>query len=272
MVPDINKTTATAGTSGANRTLDDASKKKLQKAVNDFEAMFVNYLLQNLRNTIPQSEEEGSGFGKDVMQGMFDMEISKQIAGNSSFGIAEMLYKQMTGEPLPRHAAASARVSGSGTPGNGVPIEPSARTQSGLHNRIEQYSDSIKNASASYDMDPNLIKAVIAAESGGNARALSSKNAKGLMQLIDSTASDMGVSNVWDPNENIQGGTKYLKGLLDQFDGDTKLALASYNAGPDSVKRYGGIPPFAETQQYVQRVMGFLNAFRQQEVASNAKN
>ena len=89
--------------------------------------------------------------------------------------------------------------------------------------------------------------------------ALSKANAKGLMQLIDSTATDMGVKNVWNPAQNIEGGTKYISKMLKKYDGDVELSLAAYNAGPGNVDKYNGIPPFDETQKYVKRVLGYLN-------------
>ena len=99
-----------------------------------------------------------------------------------------------------------------------------------------------------------LVSAVIKAESNGDPKAVSTAGAKGLMQLIDSTASDMGVRNVFDPRENIEGGVKYLRKMINRF-GDIKKALAAYNAGPEAVKRYEGIPPYRETKNYVEKVL-----------------
>lgn len=102
-----------------------------------------------------------------------------------------------------------------------------------------------------YGLDPNLVLAVIAVESAFRHDAVSPKNAQGLMQLMPGTASRFGVSNAFDPEDNLNGGMRYLAELLRLFDGDLQLALAAYNAGEHQVKRFGGIPPFAETRRYV---------------------
>ncbi len=108
---------------------------------------------------------------------------------------------------------------------------------------------------AAWGVDPALVKAIIANESGFDANATSKTGAQGLMQLEPSTAAELGVSNAYDPAQNVSGGTRYLRGLLDRFHGDVPLAVAAYNAGPGAVEKYGGVPPYAETQNYVQNVM-----------------
>lgn len=116
------------------------------------------------------------------------------------------------------------------------------------------YSDLIKAAAAKYSLDPKLLECVMAAESNFNPRAISSKNALGLMQLLPETAQRMAVKNPFDPAQNIEGGARYLRLMLDRFSGNLTLALAAYNAGPDKVTLYGGVPPFRQTIDYIRRV------------------
>ncbi len=121
------------------------------------------------------------------------------------------------------------------------------------------YHNIILANAETYDIDPSLIKAVIETESNWDCMAISTKGAMGLMQLMPGTATDMNVRNPFNPEENIEGGTKYLKYLLERFKGDLTLALAAYNAGPNAVEKYGYIPPYSETRQYVSKVLSLYN-------------
>jgi soluble lytic murein transglycosylase-like protein len=113
----------------------------------------------------------------------------------------------------------------------------------------------VQQIAAPYSIDPQLVLAVMQAESGFNPGALSPKNAQGLMQLIPATAQRFGVKNAWDPAENIRGGAAYLHWLIRHFSGKVEWVLAAYNAGEHSVERYRGVPPYSETQAYVQKIL-----------------
>jgi soluble lytic murein transglycosylase-like protein len=126
----------------------------------------------------------------------------------------------------------------------------------------EAYKDLIQEASEFFKVEAALIRAVIHAESAFDDRAQSPKGAMGLMQLMPDTAKSLGVRDAYDAKQNIFGGTKYLAYLLKLLQGDVRLALASYNAGPESVKRYGGIPPYNETREYVRKVVELSESYR----------
>jgi soluble lytic murein transglycosylase-like protein len=122
----------------------------------------------------------------------------------------------------------------------------------------------VSTNSSQWNVDPSLVKAIIANESGFNANATSNVGAQGLMQLMPGTASGLGVTNAYDPAQNVAGGTRYIKGLLDRFGGDMRKAVAAYNAGPGAVEKYDGVPPYAETQNYVQNVLASYEKYRNQ--------
>jgi len=215
-------------------------QERLRRAAQDFEALFISYLLKVMRESIPKSGLLDEGLQGEIFKAMFDQEIAKRIARTKGLGIAEVIYRQLSGGAPSRRP---------------VTRFYDLRPQKPSFYRIRRYSDIVKSAAQRYKVDPNLIRAIIIRESGGDPQAISPKGAKGLMQLMPQTAREMGVRDPLDPEENIFAGTKYFRKLLDKFKGDLMLSLAAYNAGPGAVERYGGIPPFKETRDFVKRVL-----------------
>ena len=140
-------------------------------------------------------------------------------------------------------------------PEDQFPAPPAADADFGV-----RYASFIRASAQKHGVDEKLIAGVIEAESNYDAKAVSRKNALGLMQLLPSTAAHYAVTNIFDPAQNIEAGTHYLKDLLEKYRGNIRFALAAYNAGPEMVDRYGGVPPFAETQHYVRSITAKLAA------------
>jgi len=137
-----------------------------------------------------------------------------------------------------------------------IPLPPAAAAQAATREDVDRL---VNSASDQHQVDPDLIRSVIKAESGFNSRAVSPKGAQGLMQLMPSTASKLGVKDAFAPGENIEGGTRYLRDLLVLYNNDMAKALAAYNAGPQRVAQYNGVPPYRETHAYVARVIKDFN-------------
>lgn len=148
-----------------------------------------------------------------------------------------------------------------------IPSEPKRPT---AHEHIP-FHGIIVQVAGRYEVDPHLIRAIIFAESGFNPKAKSKKGARGLMQLMPSTAKSLGVQDIYDPEENIDGGVRYFRSLLDRFEGDVQLALAAYNAGSRHVRNYEGVPPFRATRLYIKKVLKFHKKFKAEMAARNAR-
>jgi soluble lytic murein transglycosylase-like protein len=148
-------------------------------------------------------------------------------------------------------------------PVNAVPTPVSYAPPASSEANARQSLDAVVEQTARrHDVDVNLVKAMIHTESNSNPRAVSNKGALGLMQLMPFTARDLGVTNAFDPVQNVDGGVRYLKSLLTQFGGDLSRSLAAYNAGPGAVTRYGGVPPYRETQDYVKKIGDLYGSLR----------
>ncbi len=241
-----------------------AQKTKIAHAAKEFESLLTSIMLNSMTKTTNGMFGSNSFGGNDFSM-IFLNKIASYISEKKDLGIADVLYKKITGENL--DAKPKVQEMNPLKPEEKPELKPPSKKVSSIApsnkamDRLSQYSNIINQASDLYGVNKNLIKSVILTESSAKEKAISGANAKGLMQLVDSTATEMGVKNIWNPKQNIFGGTKYLAEMLRKYNGNLDLALASYNAGPQNVDKYGGIPPFEETQNYVKRVLGYLNHF-----------
>ncbi len=280
--------------------ISSENKEKIKQAAKGFEAIFLNFFLKEIKsglfgqNESMFSGEEGNSmsFGSDTLLGYNQMLFSEHIANaGSGIGIADLIYKNLTGEYLTQKSVqkndledqieniekqnsnklsittekhqdnSSDKINIRETNNNNISNSENGFQQR-VESRLKKYDNIIQQASEEFNVPYELIKAVITAESAGRENAVSKVGAKGLMQLMDGTAEYLGVKNSFDPRENIFGGSKYLREMLDKFKGSLNLALAAYNAGPGNVQKYNGIPPFNETQQYVKKVINYYNQFK----------
>jgi Rod binding domain-containing protein len=248
--------------------LSAKDKEKIKKAAKQFESLFTAMMLKSMTKNTEGLFGEDS-YGGDYFNMIFQNAIASKISEGKGIGISDLIYKKLA-EKTELQEINKANVEKAQPAGKAAEkidlnnhdqdffsIPPS---QSSL-NRLNKYESIIGQASELYNVDKNLVKSVILAESAANEKAVSKAKAKGLMQLMDQTAREMGVNNVLDPKENILGGTKYLAQMLRLYNGDVNLALASYNAGPGAVEKFNGVPPFEETKNYITRVIGYLNHF-----------
>jgi Rod binding domain-containing protein len=268
MVTPMQSPTTGSPAQNTAQTLQDAKAKKVAQ---EFESIFTTMMLKSMRGATAAQDDENqflpTSLGEKIYTEMLDEEYGKIASKQGTIGLANLILKQLQkdgGASMPsmqmlkglniqpwmldKQFVPSSGASGS----NGASGAPAAN--------LDQWLPFITAAARQYNVDPHLISAVIMQESSGNPNAVSSKGAKGLMQLMDTTASTLGVTRPFAPQANIMGGTKYLRQLLDKFDGNEALALASYNAGPAAVDQYKGIPPYDETKRYV---TGVLNLRRQ---------
>ncbi|MBU1097637.1 MAG: transglycosylase SLT domain-containing protein [Bacteroidetes bacterium] len=237
-------------------------KEKIAGASKDFESLLTSMMIKSMTQTT-QGLFGSEGFGGDYFDTLLEGQIASMMSKGKGLGISEQVYRKITGEELNNlkiEKIDSNPFKNSPLKINKTsPVSGNLKPSLGSVNRLEKYNDIISSASKKYGIGENLIKSVILTESAANPTAVSKANAKGLMQLMDSTAQDMGVNNCFNPVENIHGGAKYLAKMIRQYNGNLELALAAYNAGPGNVAKYDGIPPFKETKNYINRVINYLN-------------
>ncbi len=219
--------------------------ENLDSASRDFEQFLLKGMLERMLSTL----EGGGLFEKEntssrFFQSLFSEEIARDWSESGEVGISELITKSLGAKADPDQPLAALEASR---------MEARARRPHVTQQRPELESIA-RDSAATAELDPDWVCAIIECESSWEPRARSAKGARGLMQLMPATARELGVRDSWDPRQNIEGGVRYLKQLLDRFGGDRVLAAAAYNAGPNAVERHGGVPPYPETRNYVQRI------------------
>lgn len=196
-------------------------------SINQIKTLLELQALQNFSNTSNSQNADASSIFQDLLTAALQSSMAEKKE-NQTDGLINNLY----------HFPMSNKF---------TPINKNISASKNIESIIEK-------ASNEYNLPAKLIKAVIQQESGFQSNAVSNAGAAGLMQLMPQTAKGLGVTDIFDPEQNILAGSKYLRNMLDRYDGNIELALAAYNAGPGNVDRYGGIPPFKETQNYVKKI------------------
>ncbi|WP_025270391.1 transglycosylase SLT domain-containing protein [Hippea sp. KM1] len=229
---------------------------KLKEACRQFESMFISQLLSQMEKTVPEDPMVKNDAANSIYRSMYINALSDKFSQSSPFGIAKMLFdtlkdyinykthiEKTTNEPIKLKTEIQFK-----------PLNKDKPIK--IDKKMELIQKAVDEASKRFHVPKQLLYGIIKAESSFNPKAVSKAGAIGLMQLMPQTAIELGVKNIWDIRENILGGAKYISKLIKEFK-DYKKALAAYNAGPANVKKYGGIPPFKETQNYVKKVLAY---------------
>jgi soluble lytic murein transglycosylase-like protein len=225
---------------------------RLKSAGQDFERLLVEQMLKSMEQSLEGGLTGKASTGSDWYTGIFNQEMARVMTDDGAFGLAGQLLEQLERQPgeLPSEAGQLRMYHGSAR-------IPAARFTPPSENRASELKELARSLAREVDLDEDLALAMVSQESAWDERARSKVGAMGLAQLMPETARDLGVENPWNPEENLRGGFGYLRSLIDEF-GSNELALAAYNAGPGAVRHFQGVPPFAETREYVSRILARL--------------
>lgn len=256
-----------AATSAARAKGAQYGDEQIRKVSRQFEALYASFMLKSMNASIERSSLVDKNMGQEIFTDMLMDQYAEKMSEGKGLGMADMLYRYLK-DNKDQVQNCSGRIREYEAQKNYNPkimkymagnlgsASPQARETGKIP--TEDLDPIIRRSAGKFSLDPGLIKAVIRQESGNNPAAVSMKGAKGLMQLTDSTAEEMGVTDPFDTLQNVEGGSRYLKKLMVQFGDNVELALAAYNAGPEAVRKHGGVPPYPETLDYVKKVMEYM--------------
>lgn len=249
------------------------SKNTLRNVCEEFEAIFMSTVWKSQQPPMDTKCLFSGGMGESLFRDLLIDQLTEKMSKTHQAGIADLMEQQLNPQTRTSTESEGAmslkRNKMLRSYNNQDPLKLVDQGKIGsVENKIpgtagtikpnlDDYNQTIQLAAEKYNLSPTLIKGVIMAESTGNPMAQSSKKAMGLMQIMPDTARMLNLKNPWDATENIMKGSQYLADLLSQFDQNEELALAAYNAGPGNVRKYHGIPPFPETQNYVTKVLSY---------------
>ena len=238
-------------------------QQRVRDASLSFERLLVEQMLQSMERTLDGGLMGSRSTSSDYFEGIYNQALSREICGSNGMGLAQSLYEEVTGSQWLELGSEAQQTPVSRRTGDILPgwldrVQREQMTRAGVTRpdalRESELRVMARDTASAAGLDPDWVEALVECESAWDSNACSRKGAMGLMQLMPATAQELGVQDPWDAQQNLEGGVRYLATLLNEFEGDRVLAAAAYNAGPAAVKRYEGVPPYAETEQYVQRI------------------